>query len=184
MINTTKMKQDAEEGLRIAEKAPQGPYRQLPGNGHIVGADDYLDTPTHIVTASTYPGQQGLVFINPNAMKLFVDARTRAPEAYRNVIALVEALESEQAPMSPEDEKLVREARERYEKAYDSFWKGDPDDSNGPRIAFAGQDVPALCDLADRQATEIERLSAELAQCKADAARLGALACDRQFTDG
>jgi hypothetical protein len=88
--------------------------------------------------------------------------------------------------MSPEDEKLVREARERADRATGGEWFdyvdcGDPSGirheergsfydiakvnsrynkaANAIFIAHAHQDVPALCDLAERQSKEIDRLA-------------------------
>lgn len=93
MIDITKAKADAEEGLRIAEPATKGPWHKadcvspkiviyaVPQGPHGFGdiktlylGETYCDTKGQ--------GRANLTFI--------ADSRTRAPEAYRNVIALAD----------------------------------------------------------------------------------------------
>jgi hypothetical protein len=88
-----------------------------------------------------------------------------------------------------EDKALVDEARARAADASPAPWtycrpnhwitSGPPlqdvaesmNQPNGEFVAHARTDVPALCDLATRQAEEIERLVAERDDASATAAR-------------
>lgn len=88
MIDITKAKAEAEEGLRIAEKATEKPWtigvRQANDLVAVGDSTDYVIAGASLVCDSSF----------------ICDARTRAPNAYRNVIALAE-----------ENERLTEELR-------------------------------------------------------------------------
>lgn len=93
MIDTTKAKADAEEGLRIAEEATNGPWNKADCvSPKIViyavpqGPHGFGDSKT-LYLGETYCDQAGKGRAN---LTFIADSRTRAPEAYRNVIALAE----------------------------------------------------------------------------------------------
>lgn len=90
MIDTTKAKADAEEGLRIAGKATEGPIyvRRYDNEG------GYL---SFQLTQGYDRGENSVALCefddldNPRApldAAFYADSRTRAPEAYRNVIEM------------------------------------------------------------------------------------------------
>lgn len=76
MLNISQMKADAEEGLRIAEKATKGPWADKRRT---------IYDSAGAVLAKCWPFKNQRC---PDA-KFIADSRTRAPNAYRNVIALV-----------------------------------------------------------------------------------------------
>lgn len=83
MIDTTKAKADAEEGLRIAEKATAGPWTYMPSDGAY--------GPRSVVADAHDRGVLRWFSDDTSLDGLFAaDSRTRAPDAYRNVIALAE----------------------------------------------------------------------------------------------
>ena len=96
MINVKKAVEDAVEGLRIAEVATEGPIRvnQYDNEGGVISYQLQQDGPGDAVLCAFDDDEDERAIFD----SLFhADAHTRAPEAYRNVIALAEALESEQA---------------------------------------------------------------------------------------
>lgn len=110
MIDITKAKADAEEGLRIAEKAQDGPWFAAYSCVHsepLTKEYDRLEAlipddasedhpgwdalPNPVVCAIERSGHGDLPSARGAHNGTFIaDSRTRAPEAYRNVIALAD----------------------------------------------------------------------------------------------
>lgn len=161
MVDTTKAKADAEEGLRIAEKATHGPlvpWQDSPrGRGFSVCTTDADGLGENDIA---------LDLRKPDAV-FFADSRTRAPEAYRNVIALAD-----------ENERLNRrlgEAGELYGVAlFDNERLTKERDELRAAKAASETERKSLLDAAaefDRaRQTEIERLRAEVARLSAPGA--------------
>lgn len=117
MIDILKAKADAEEGLRIAEPATEGPIyvRRYDNEG------GYL---SFQLTQGYERGENSAVLCefddldNPRApmdAAFYADSRTRAPEAYRNVIALVTAVATLREALDH-----VRDIREHTAKLYNA----------------------------------------------------------------
>lgn len=123
MIDTTKAKADAEEGLRIAEDATEGPWYKadcvspkiviyaVPAKGRQSVEPLYL--------GETYCDQAGKGRAN---LTFIADSRTRAPAAYLNVIALADEVER----LRKETERLLEELR-RLQARMDRLIDAPPD---------------------------------------------------------
>lgn len=84
MLDLEAMRLNAEEGLRIANEAPAGPWvhrRDVGGRG-VDEAGDNAGSDKFIVDAGANGTRPDLDFI--------ADVRTRAPIAYADVLALIE----------------------------------------------------------------------------------------------
>jgi tetratricopeptide (TPR) repeat protein len=86
VIDTTKAKADAEEGLRIAEKATEEPWVCRPSVDAIGDlCVDVISKARGNITVASECGDGDGLFI--------ADSRTRAPEAYRNVIEMADVID-------------------------------------------------------------------------------------------
>jgi tetratricopeptide (TPR) repeat protein len=83
MIDITKAKADAEEGLRIAADAESGPWWRVDFGGEN-GASCIMNE--HFAITDGASGGE----VSRSNGAFIADSRTRAPEAYRNVIALAD----------------------------------------------------------------------------------------------
>lgn len=104
MIDVAKAKADAEEGLRIAEKATKEPWVTY---GQFVDGPEEVGSLVQIAEDGT---KADLEFI--------ADSRTRAPEAYRNVVALSEENETLRDAL-----QKVGDERETFIRAHDAMTK-------------------------------------------------------------
>lgn len=104
MIDITKAKADAEEGLRIAERAAEGPWLHVHGRCLVCSSK-----PNHVADLNADTQDANGPFI--------ADSRTRAPEAYRNVIALCE--ENERLRLLVESWQSVAKTHEGLSVAKD-----------------------------------------------------------------
>jgi tetratricopeptide (TPR) repeat protein len=86
VIDTTKAKADAEEGLRIAEKTTEEPWVCRPSVDAIGDlCVDVISKARGNITVASECGDGDGLFI--------ADSRTRAPEAYRNVIEMADVID-------------------------------------------------------------------------------------------
>lgn len=101
MIDITKAVADAEEGLRIAESTPAGPWVRAmyedgePGEGPFgvyPGSRGEMIESLDVITKPNENNPDGVVIVegavSAGAATFIADSRTRAPEAYRNVIEM------------------------------------------------------------------------------------------------
>jgi len=87
MIDTTKAVADAEEGLRIAERATEGSWVCRPSVDAIGDlCVDVISKARGNITVASECGDDDGLFI--------ADSRTRAPEAYRNVIEMAGVIDN------------------------------------------------------------------------------------------
>lgn len=82
----------AEIEARVDAATP-GPWtRKADRRAHFVGALDYLDTPSQVISASTYPGQEGMVFCSAENSAFIIHAREDVPALLAEVRRLARDL--------------------------------------------------------------------------------------------
>ena len=118
MIDISKAKSDAEEGLRIAERATPGPIRvnRYDNDGGLISYQLQQDGPGDTVLCAFDDDENRRASCDA---AFYADSRTRAPEAYQNVIALagvIDRLLAERSDLESRFAEVSADYREEHKR--------------------------------------------------------------------